>query len=95
MNPEFEWDEEKSNTNLEKHRISFESAKNVFLDRKRLNVPDNRKDYGEQRWNTIGNINGIIVHVSYTVRENRFRLISARKASKREREYYDACQNNS
>lgn len=95
MNLGFEWDEEKNNTNLEKHRISFESAKNVFLDRKRLNVPDNRKDYGEQRWNTIGNINGIIVHVSYTVRENRLRLISARKASKREQEYYDACQNNS
>jgi uncharacterized DUF497 family protein len=95
MNLEFEWDKEKNDANLKKHGISFESAKNVFSDRNRVKAQDNRKNYGESRWNTIGNVNDIIIHVSYTVRADLFRLISARKASKKERECYYACQNNS
>lgn len=86
---QFEWNEEKASTNFKKHSIEFDMAARVFLDTLRLDFSDNREDYGEERRNTIGNIDGIIVHVTYTPREGRIRLISARKANSKERERYD------
>lgn len=84
----FEWDEEKASINLKKHSIEFAWATQVFLDCRRCDFSDNRRDYGEPRRNTIGKINGIIIHVTYTQRNDVFRLISARKANKKERERY-------
>ena len=77
---EFEWDEKKNKTNLKKHNISFEIAKEVFK--------DTRKDYGEKRFITIGKVKNLILTVVYTIRNTAKRLISARRASKKEREYY-------
>jgi len=85
---EFEWDEKKNKTNLKKHNISFEIAKEVFKDTNRIEAEDTRKDYGEKRFVTIGKVKNLILTVVYTIRNTAKRLISARRASKKEREYY-------
>ena len=80
---EFEWDPDKADTNLRKHRVSFEDAVRVFLDPQRTETLDNREDYGEDRWKTIGLVELSLVTVIYTLRGidgNLIRLISARKA---------------
>ena len=46
----FEWDENKNASNKKKHGIDFNDAKEVFEDKNRHNSPDNREDYGEERW---------------------------------------------
>jgi uncharacterized DUF497 family protein len=51
----FEWDKDKNRTNKEKHNLSFETAKDVFLDPNMLCKLDRTKD-GEQRWHAIGYI---------------------------------------
>ena len=85
---EFEWDSGKSASNQRKHGISFESAVNVFLDPNRQEWPDVRHDYGEARWITTGMVESWEVVICYTMRGKTIRLISARKAARREREDY-------
>jgi uncharacterized DUF497 family protein len=85
---EFEWDPIKSKLNLQKHGISFDEAKEIFLG-KVLTAEDNRKEYGEKRLISIGSILDIIVLVVvHTDRKKRTRIISARKANKKEKEMY-------
>jgi uncharacterized DUF497 family protein len=60
----------------------------VFEDFARLERPDARRDYGEDRWVTIGLADAMELVVVYTQREERFRLISARKATIDERRAY-------
>ena len=81
----FEWDDNKEKINIVKHGIDFSTAAHVFQD-------ENRIEY-EDRYITIGQINGIaiIVMVVYTERENAIRLISARKATNQERRMYYDC----
>jgi uncharacterized DUF497 family protein len=86
----FEWDREKAETNLKKHGVDFADAARVFDDEARLEWLDDRDDYGEERFSTVGEVHGRIIFVSYTVRDDRIRLISARRASKLEREEYHA-----
>ena len=84
----FEWDEAKNQANIQKHGVSFETAKRIF-DCLVLNRLDDRQDYGEDRYISIGMVDGIaVLVVVYTVREGRFRLISARPASRKERLVY-------
>jgi uncharacterized DUF497 family protein len=85
---EFEWDPRKAAQNIAKHGLPFEYATRVFLDPNRLDVEDRRHDYSEQRWLTLGNIDGRIFAVAYTPRDAVIRLISARKANPRERRQY-------
>jgi uncharacterized DUF497 family protein len=85
---EFEWDPEKSRLNLQKHNISFEEAKLIFLGPV-YTAKDDRKDYGEKRFISIGILSGVVVLVvAHTDRSGKVRIISARKANKIEREYY-------
>lgn len=84
----FEWDPVKREANLEKHKIDFALAALVFLDVDRIERNDNRKDYGEPRFQTIGIAKGIVLFVVYTKRENLIRIISARKADKNEKKLY-------
>ncbi len=84
---EIEWDNDKATSNLIKHNIDFEDAKNIFLDPNRLEREDER-DYGETRIQVIGIVNQVVLFVVYTKRENRYRLISARRANKNERQQY-------
>ena len=85
----FEWDENKNKSNQEKHSIDFNDAKDVFNDENRKISEDLRHEYGESRWKVIGKIYGSIISVIYTMRDAAVRIISARKASKKEREKYN------
>lgn len=86
---EFEWDEKKNHRNKEKHGIGFEDAKEVFKDRRRIEIKDERRDYGEDIWKTIGLMIGVVISVIYTICDTAVRLISARRASRKERDEYN------
>lgn len=85
----FEWDEDKSDTTRAARGFGFEDVVTVFLDTARVTFPDERKDYGEERWITFGEIEGRLFAVAYTMRGDVIRIMSARKANKRERKQYD------
>jgi hypothetical protein len=89
----FEWDESKDRSNQRKHGISFATALLVFDDPAHLSVQDREVD-GEPRWQTLGGIGGVlIVLVAHTWRDDGadevIRIISARKATARERRLYE------
>jgi len=87
---EFEWDENKNRENIKKHSISFEEATAIF-EKPMWTRVDDRHDYGEVREVSIGDIgNFVIVVVAHTERNNKTRIISARKATPKEgRRYYE------
>lgn len=89
---ELEWDERKRRSNLTKHGVDFADAVQVFADRRAIVVPDARRDYGELRFRAIGSVAGFVLAVVFTDRAERRRIISARRASRRERQAYDAFQ---
>jgi len=84
---EFEWDETKRLTNLRKHGIDFIDVSIVF-DGDIVTVEDDRFNYGEQRFVTFGLLQGRVVAVVHTEREECIRIISARKATKYEQQIY-------
>ena len=85
----FEWDEEKNRINLEKHGIGFALAVRIF-EGPVLSFVDDRNDYAETRYRSIGQIEGVVVlAVIHTDRAGKTRLISARAANRRERRRYD------
>ena len=88
----FEWDSAKEKINIHKHGIDFDTAAHVFADDNRIERYDDRHDVDEIRYQTIGDVNGhlTIVMVVYTVRRNEsvIRIISARLATKTEKEAY-------
>ena len=89
----FEWDDDKEQINISKHVIDFSTAALVFSDDSRIEKYDDAHSDDEDRYITIGQVHGtmIIVMVVYTEREEAIRIISARRATKREEEaYYNA-----
>jgi len=89
----FLWDEAKSRSNLAKHKVSFETAKLVFEDPFAVSVQD-RVVEGEERWQTLGLVGGaVVLLVAHTYDEGDgegvIRIISARKATPRERMIYE------
>ncbi|MGO9528750.1 MAG: BrnT family toxin [Verrucomicrobiia bacterium] len=92
---EFAWDERKNRINKQKHGVSFEMASAVFDDPYHLTRQDREGD-GEPRWQTIGIVGGIhVLLVAHTVDEDEeiIRILSPRKATRRERSMY--AQSNS
>lgn len=85
----FEWDPSKSAANLAKHGVSFEQAVRVF-EGPVLTRVDDRQDYGERREITLGAVppGEVILLVVHTDRAGMTRLISARRASRKERKVY-------
>ena len=85
----FEWDKEKSETNLQKHGISFDEAKTIFNGHV-LTIEDKRKEYGKTRRISIGELENkiAVVVVIHTDRKGKTRIISARIANKKERTLY-------
>jgi len=83
----FEWNPDKNRENLQKHGVSFLTAARVF-EQPILRIVDNRKDYGETRYIAIGAFRDTVYYVAYTVRNDRTRIISARRANRRERRKY-------
>ena len=86
---EFEWDDAKAEANLRKHRISFRTASRVFDDVFALIEQDVSEDYDENRYLATGLVEGLLITVAYTERDDRVRIISARKANKNEQRAYD------
>jgi uncharacterized DUF497 family protein len=84
---EFEWDEEKRKRTLEKHRIDFVEALEVF-DHVFVDHLDVRYDYGEERWQAFGWMKGRLIKLIYTERGDLIRIISARKATPHEEAKY-------
>jgi uncharacterized protein len=90
---EFAWDEAKRQKTLEERGIDFIDAARIWLDPRRQERRDTRENYGEERFQTVGLAEFSILFVVYTIRsfeEGRevIRIISARKANKKERELY-------
>jgi uncharacterized protein len=86
---EFEWDAHKAEANLRKHGIAFEAARRVFQDDFAVEWPDADLPYGEIRFAITGMVEGRLLRIVYTERNDRIRIISARKATRYEqREYY-------
>lgn len=87
----FEWEENKNRSNVAKHKVSFETAIAVFDDQNALSILDCIVD-GEERWQTLGMIAGILLIVAHTWRDEdgaeAIRMISARKATPSERRAY-------
>ncbi len=84
----FEWDNDKAIANCQKHGVSFHQAIKAFDDPFAVERFDDRENYGEERINLMGMCDGVLLHVTYTERGERIRLISARKAEKHERNDY-------
>lgn len=89
----FEWDHEKAASNFAKHGVSFELARKVWNDPLHVILPD-RVEGGEQRWHALGLVGSVVVLVvvhSYPdpSDEDRTRIISARKATRQERQRYE------
>lgn len=87
---EFEWDKNKAVSNLSKHGVSFDEARTVFDDTLYIDFYDPDHSYDEQRYIIVGQSaqNRLLV-ISYTERGNTIRLISARRATRKEREVYE------
>lgn len=83
----YEWDEEKSNKNLAKHGFSFEDAEKVFIGAC-VTYRDERFDYDEDRFITLGLLDGRVVVIAHTPREEKTRIISMRKGNHREQKAY-------
>ena len=89
MELEFEWHAAKAEANFRTHGVAFELAKTVFKDPCAVEFLDDRRDYGEERFVIIGMAERrVLLFVAFTEREQRIRIISARKATKNEENYY-------
>jgi uncharacterized protein len=85
---DFAWDPAKATANLAKHGVDFPSAMRVFDDPRMLVEDDPRNYGGETRYRAIGAVDGRILVVCFTIRGQSCRIISARRASRRERRIY-------
>ncbi len=86
----FEWDTSKAKNNLKIHGVSFDEASTVFKDILSLTIYDPLHSDEEDRFILIGNsLKNSLLVVVYTERENKIRIISARRATKKERVQYE------
>ncbi len=87
MKDEFEWDANKARSNLARHKIGFDLAKEIFKG-PRLVVLNTREDHGEDRYISLGEVDGRCLMVVHTPRGENIRIISARKATTNEQKRY-------
>jgi len=86
----FEWNENKANENLGKHGVSFDEAKTVFNDPFSVTIYDPDYSIDEDRYIDIGlSSKGRLIVVSYLERDEKIRIISSRKATKKEQRDYE------
>ena len=84
----FEWDMVKNQASIRKRAVRFETAQRIFEGPVLTWLAD-RKDYGEDRYISVGNMKSVaLIVVAHTSRRDRIRLISARPASRKERQAY-------
>ena len=90
----FEWDPVKAQSNLLKHGVRFENAMRVFDDPNAILEPDRIDETGEMRWRALGLVRGVaVLFVAHVIRQDGgdevIRLISARAATRKERNHYE------
>lgn len=87
---EFDWNPDKAALNFEKHGISFQEAATVFNDPLSMTFPDPDHSIGESRYVIIGLSRfGELLVIAHTDREEKVRIISARKATRQEKRFYE------
>ncbi len=90
----FTWDNNKNKSNKSKHKVTFEQAQEVFKDAMALTIFDENNSDNEDRWLTLGKIRNesvlLVVHTHIEYNHNRaeIRIISARKATAKEKTIY-------
>lgn len=85
----FEWDPRKAASNLSKHEVAFEEAATVFEDPLFITLLDEEHSTDEERYITVGvSHRGQTLLVAHADREDTIRIISARRATKYEEEFY-------
>ncbi|MCJ8503175.1 BrnT family toxin [Desulfatitalea alkaliphila] len=87
----FEWDNRKNTTNLRKHGVSFDDAQTVFFDENAIEFSDPDHSPHEERFLLLGlsqNLKVLVVCHCYREEESTIRIISARKATKKEQKVY-------
>ncbi len=85
----FEWNESKTKRNLRRHGVSFELAITAFKDPFAVEILDDREDYGERRFIILGMAEDqVLLFVAYAERDERIRIISARRATQNEEDDY-------
>lgn len=85
----YEWDSSKAAANLKKHHVAFTEAATVFLDPLALTYQDPDHSEGEQRYITLGeSTRGRVILVAHLDRGDRIRIISARRATRKEAHEY-------
>jgi uncharacterized DUF497 family protein len=86
----FEWDSNKARRNIETHGISFDEASTAFSDTLSLTIHDPLHSDEEDRFILVGNsYRNCLLVVVHTERGNKIRIISARKATNKERKQYE------
>ena len=86
----YEWDEEKAEGNLRKHRVDFQEATTVFWDTLSLMIADSAHSQGEERYLLVGvSATERLLVVAYTERGSNIRIISCRRATRSERQTYE------
>ena len=87
--PDFEWDADKANRNVEKHRVSFEEAATVFDDPMFITFIDDEHSEDEERHITIGlSRRGRLLLLAHADHNDTIRIISARRATQKEEQFY-------
>lgn len=84
---EFEWDEAKRQSSLSRHHLDFHDAEIVFSG-VTFTFADDRFEYGEDRYITLGLLRGTVVVIAHTERDEVVRVISMRKATRNEQRLY-------
>jgi hypothetical protein len=84
----FEWDVEKGAINWRVHGVAFDHAIKAIGDAFSVEWIDDREAYDEERINLLGMCDGALLHVTYTERGTRIRIISARRATRNEQDHY-------
>lgn len=90
MGLRFEWDNDKAGSNLTKHSVSFEEASTVFGDPNSITISDPVHSLSEARYIILGHsYTGKLIVVVHTERGENIRIISARRANRKERQTYE------
>ena len=84
----FEWDDEKATRNWDIHGVTFEMAREAFRDAFAVEWADDGQAANEPRFAMLGMVEDRLLFVAYTMRGDRARIISARKAEPHERRRY-------
>jgi uncharacterized DUF497 family protein len=85
----FEWDEAKRRSNIAKHGFNFADVGPAFIDPHRVVYPAIGRGFSEARWVLLGQIDGQVMHIVFTLRMGRIRIISVCRAHIKERYIYD------